>query len=138
MFGVIQYSMMLRNLPESHGEVIRHWLAFSQKHRETLLKGRFRAYHPESQYPILEAESSGERIFGVYVSGMIVPGGMIDRSVYVLNGTLTDDIVIDMAKDASARIFDAFGRSYGMRVLKRGIQRVKVPQGGYLLIEKDS
>ena len=138
MFGVIQYSMMLRNLPESHGEVIRHWLAFSQKHRETLLKGRFRAYHPESQYPILEAESSGERIFGVYVSGMIVPGGMIDRSVYVLNGTLTDDIVIDMAKDASARIFDAFGRSSGMRVLKRGIQRVKVPQGGYLLIEKDS
>ena len=87
MFATVQYSMMLRNIPESHREVIRHWLEFSQAHRDTLLKGHFRAYHPESQYPLLEAESEAERIIGVYAAGMVVPCGALDRSVYVLNGS---------------------------------------------------
>ena len=35
IFGVIQYSMMLRDLPDRHQKVIRHRLDFSQRYRET-------------------------------------------------------------------------------------------------------
>jgi alpha-galactosidase len=134
MFGVIQYSMMLRCLPESHREVIRHWLKFSQEHRDTLMKGRFRAYNPESQYPILEAESEAERIIGVYSSGRVVSCGALDRPVYILNGTLGDSVVLDTKCDATAEAFDTFGKSAGKRILKSGVQRVKIPKGGYLVI----
>ena len=136
MFGVIQYSMMLRSLPEKHREVIRHYLAFSQDHRDTLLKGRFRAYNPESQYPILEAESEKERIIGVYSACAIVPCGKSDKTVYVLNGSLSSDIVVDSGCRTSAETFDVFGRSAGELKLDSGIQRVRIPQGGLLLVPK--
>ena len=135
MFGVIQYSMMLRHLPESHREVIRHWLKFSQEHRDTLMNGRFRAYNPESQYPILEAESAKERVIGVYTSGRVVSCGALDRPVYILNGTLGDSVVLDTKCDATAEAFDTFGKSAGKRILKSGVQRVKIPKGGYLVIK---
>ena len=135
MFATVQYSMMLRNIPESHREVIRHWLEFSQAHRDTLLKGHFRAYHPESQYPLLEAESEAERIIGVYAAGMVVPCGALDRSVYVLNGSGGDSAVLDFADGtAAAEVFDASGKPAGTVQLCRGVQRVAVPRGGYLRI----
>jgi alpha-galactosidase len=135
MFGVIQYSMMLRHLPESHREVIRHWLKFSQEHRDTLMNGRFRAYNPESQYPILEAESAKERVIGVYTSGTVVPCGKLDRPVYVLNGVSGDSAVLDFADEtATAEVFDAAGKAAGTVKLCRGVQRVAVPRGGYLRI----
>jgi hypothetical protein len=135
MFGVIQYSMMLRGLPESHREVINHWLAFSQKHRGTLQKGRFRAYHPEAQYPLLEAEGANERIVGVYTSCTVVPCGKLDRPVYVLNGVSGDSAVLDFADGtATAEVFDAAGKAAGTVKLCRGVQRVAVPRSGYLRI----
>ena len=137
IFGVVQYSMMLRNLPQSHQDVIRHWLAFSQQHRDTLLKGSFRAYNPEAQYPLLEAESASERILGVYTAGMSVPCGALDRPVYALNGTGGDGLVIDLqAAPRHATAFDAQGRTVDLHARPgAGLSRVAVPAGGYLRLD---
>jgi len=35
---------------------------------------------------------------------------------------------------AVAEAFDTFGKSAGKRILKSGVQRVKIPKGGYLVI----
>ena len=134
MFGVIQYSMMLRNLPQSHRAVIRHWLSFSQQHRDTVLKGSFRAYNPESQYPLLEAESETERIFGAYVSGMVVPCGMLDRPIYVLNGTGRDEVILELPSTPTRVVaFDAQGREVLISMPSvGGISKIAVPAGGYV------
>ena len=137
IFGTVQYSMMLRELPESHREVIRHWLAFSQEHRDTLLKGRFRAHNPELLCPVLVAESETERIVGTYSANIVAPCGAPDRTVFVLNGTGVDSFVLDFdGEDAMAEAFDTFGASVGMIHLKRGVQRIKMPKCGYLRICK--
>ena len=60
MFGVVQYSMMLRKLPKDHVAMIRHWADFSQRHEEALLHGAFRAYNPEHGYPVLVGEGAAE------------------------------------------------------------------------------
>jgi hypothetical protein len=54
--------------------------------------------------------------------------------VYVLNGTLGDDIVLALEGDAAAEAFDTFGKSAGKLILKRGVQGVRIPKGGYLVI----
>ena len=60
MFGVVQYSLMLRSAPREHREMIEKWIRFSQEHRQTLLHGTFTPRHPELQYPVIEAESDEE------------------------------------------------------------------------------
>ena len=137
IFGVVQYSMMLRNLPPAHQEVIRHWIAFSLRHRDALLKGSFRAYHPEAQYPLLEAGNAAERIFGVYTPGTVVPCGAPDRPIFILNGTGADGLVLELsAVPRKAEAFDARGRAVGLASYPgAGLSRVAVPAGGYLRLD---
>lgn len=137
LFSVIQYSMMLRDLPESHRRVIKHYLDFSQRHRATLLKGAFRAHHPEAQYPILEAWSEKERIFGVYTQGMVVPCNAPDRPTFLLNGTGQTGVVVELAAaPKTLKIFNAFGEVLASTLpASAGLVKLPVPSGGYAQME---
>lgn len=133
MYGVIQYSLMLRDIPESHVEVIQHWLRFTKEHCHTLLKGTFRPYHPEACYPILEAESAKERIITAYQDHLVVPVGAADREVYVVNATGTDSMVLDLpARPQRVSVYDVFGHEVQAKSLDTGVQRVQIPAGGYI------
>ena len=86
IFGVVQYSVMLRKAPPEHLAVLEKWIRFSREHRETLLHGKLTPHHPELQYPVVEAESASERIIGLYDDGRVldVADG---RRTFVMNAT---------------------------------------------------
>ena len=133
LFGVVQYSVRLKTLPESHRRMLAHWIRFSQEHREALLKGKFRPHYPASDYPLLEGESPYERVFCVYQSNLTVNVGVPDRQVVVVNGAFTDSIVLDLPSAPSrAEVFDTFGNSVSLQSLKAGVNRVNLPKSGYL------
>lgn len=56
IFGTVQYSVMLRTLPEGQRRMLAHWIGFAEAHRGTLLKGRFRPHGFGLNYPVIEAE----------------------------------------------------------------------------------
>ena len=133
MYGVVQYSAMLREIPESHLQVMKHWIAFSQEHRKALLHGAFRPYHPEAYFPVLEGESDKERIITVYQAGMAVNAGAADREVYLLNATGVEGLVVELQeKPRKAEFFDMYGNSVAGNKLAKGVQRVAVPTSGYV------
>ena len=134
MFGVIQYSMVLQRLPETHRNVIRHWLAFTEKHRDTLQLGTFRPYHPELNYPFIEAESAAERIQAVYLDSYLVKTGAPDRPVYVVNATLRKGVAVSLAAPAQVECFDVYGVSQGRRQYDAGFVEIPVPPSGYARI----
>ncbi len=135
MFGVIQYSVMLRTLPADHKRMIAHWLDFSQKHRDALLKGTFRPRHFEAFYPLIEAENAQERIIGVYNDVVFADCGSPDRDVYLLNATGRPSLVVKLAaKPASVEVYDTFGVRVAQPTLAAGLQEVSVPVSGYVKI----
>ncbi len=93
MFGVVQYSVMLRDAPPEHRAMIEKWIKFSQDHREALLKGTFTPRHPELLYPVIEAESATERIIGIYGDCCIaeIPDG---KKTFLMNATGKDTLVV--------------------------------------------
>ncbi len=136
LYGVIQYSVMLRELPESHFEVVRHWLDFSQKHRNTLLKSDFRPYHPEAGYPIIEAESKDERIITAYQDGMVVKAGVADREIYIINATGAEKMVVELqGKPKKVEYYDTYGNLVAEAKLAKGLQNVSIPVSGYLKLK---
>lgn len=136
LFGVVQYSMVLKNLPESHVEMVRHWADFSSAHEEALLHGVFRPHHPEANYPMLEGESAAERIIGVYLDSSVVDCGAADKPVYVVNGSGAKRLTLRLAaKPKAVAAFDTVGKSVPSPVLVAGTQDVEVPVSGYLKIE---
>ena len=93
IFGVVQYSVMLREAPPEHLAMIGKWIRFSQDHRDTLLKGEFRPRHPELMYPVIEAESADELIIGVYDDGRVIDVPS-DKKTFLMNATGVDRLVI--------------------------------------------
>lgn len=94
IFGVIQYSAMLRDIPQEHLEVMQKWIAFADEHRETLLQSEFRPHHPELGYPVIEAESDTERIVAVYQDNVVVEAAPRGKRLYILNASDSERIVI--------------------------------------------
>ena len=134
LFGVVQYSVRLKTLPEAHLRMLKHWIDFSQAHREALLKGVFRPHCPAADYPLLEGEGSTERVWGVYQENLTVPTGTPDRTVYVLNGANAASVVVDFAAGAQVEVFDTFGGKVREESVPAGVRRVAMPVSGYLKI----
>ena len=147
MFSTIQYSMKLAGLdphPEKdghnhpllgHADMIAHWSRFGAAHVDALQRGKFKAYHPELAYPLIEGESDAERIFGVYAAEMSVSTGPLDKPVYILNATDADSLVVEIPSKAMITPYDTYGAN-GMGIpYEAGCHRVSVPPSGYLLIK---
>ena len=135
MYGVIQYSVMLRDVTPEHQAVIRHWLQFSQQHRQTLLHGEFRAYHPERDFPVLEAIGTDERIIGLYQDDAVAQVAADRQTAYVLNGTGSTSVILELEADARrVEVHDTYGTLVGTGEPAAGLHRVEVPRSGYLVI----
>ena len=136
VFSVIQYSMMLRTLPEPHRRMVEHWIGFTRAHRSTLLQSAFRPHHYEANYPWIEAESAAERIVGVYAPDTVVPLPASDKTHYFLNGTGSDRLFVKADAPAVAEVHDTFGNRVGRFSVSKGPNEIPVPVSGFLTVGK--
>lgn len=135
MFSTVQYSMKFAGLDKRHVDMIAHWSRFGAAHIDALQRGRFKPYHPELAYPLIEGESDAERIFGVYAEEMSVKTGALDRPVYILNATDADSLVVEIPAKANVTAYDTYGAEKGTRVYEAGCHRMSVPPSGYLFLK---
>ena len=93
IFGVVQYSVMLREAPPEHKAMIEKWFRFSQDHRKTIFQGKFMPHHPELNYPLIEAIGEDEVVIGVYDDGRLVEAPA-DKRVFIMNATGRDRVTV--------------------------------------------
>lgn len=136
LFSTIQYSMMLRDIPESHRQLIRHWIAFTNEHRKTLLQSEFRPYHPEQCFPMIEAESDTEKIVAIYspLQVYIADG----KPTIVVNASRQRALAVDGDKGKyRVECFDCLGNktdSYKIKITDKAF--INIPVSGYCKIQK--
>ncbi len=132
LYSTIQYSMILAKIRPDHREVIRHWLDFSRRHRDALVKGRFTPHHAESGYTWVEGESEAERVVTSYSGDAVVRAGAPDRTVFLVNATGAEGMIVDFAaKPSSVRFFDVLGKPAGTAAPSAGLVRLPVPASGF-------
>ena len=132
LYGVVQYSVMLRDIPEAQKKMVKHWIDFSQKHRNTLLHSSFKPYHPEAGFPILVAESKDERIIGTYQENFVVEAGKGDRTTYIINATGVEKVAVELVeKPKKVEYYDTYGNPVAGAKLVKGLQHVNIPISGY-------
>jgi len=136
LFGTVQYSMILATVRDDHKAVMRHWIDFTQAHREALLKGKFTPHHAENGYTWIEGESKAERVIAVYADNACATSGALDKTVYLVNATGGKTVILDAADDATAEFFDVFGKPAGKAKVARGLSRIEMPVSGYARITR--
>lgn len=130
LHSVLQLSVRLTELTQEQKRVVRHWISFSRNHRDTLLRGSFRPHAPYHAYPFVEMESAEERIVSVFQRGQVVPLAS-DRRTFVLNGTDSAELCVDVSVGGVLEIFDTFGMLCERRDVEAGIVRLPVPRAGF-------
>ncbi|MBR3222802.1 MAG: alpha-galactosidase, partial [Kiritimatiellae bacterium] len=135
LYSTIQYSMVLKKINPAHRDVIRHWLAFSQRHRDALLKGTFAPHHAENGYTWIEAENASERIVTSYAENACVNVGKPSMVSYVINATGTDSVIVETSTSRMAELFNTMGERTGTVRIESGVSRIHVPVSGYARLD---
>ena len=131
LYSTIQYSMVLKKINPAHRDVIRHWLAFSQRHRDALLKGTFVPHHAENGYTWIEGASADERVVTAYANDVCVRTGEPNRTVFLVNATGGRGMLVTFAADAQVEFFDVYGKPSGSVSVAKGITRLDIPASGF-------
>ena len=127
--------MILAKIKPEHRRVIRHWIDFSERHREALLKGRFTPHHAAGGYTWIEGESAKERIVTTYAQDVVVRSGAADRTVILVNATGAAGVLADLAqKPSTVELFDVIGASRGKVTVEEGLVRLPIPTSGYAVV----
>lgn len=134
IFGVVQYSAMLRDIPADQQQIIRHFIDFARDHRSALLQGEFSAHYPQACYPLLESQDAKERIIVSYQPSTVTHT-TLDRDVYLMNAQGEAGLYVELDKSAKAQIYDCKGNACGQAKVKPGLNILSIPSGGYALIK---
>ena len=137
IFGTVQYSVVLDGLDERKTEMLRHWIAFTKRHQNALQKGTLRAYHPESDYPVIEGSDGKESVILVSASGFAaeVPP---NTPAFVLNNTGVGALLLRLPQARMTVVRDTLGKEVSCRELPAGLSEVDVPPSGYLEMPADA
>lgn len=137
LFSVPQISVKLEVIPEEHRRMLRFWLNFCIEHRDVLLHGYLKPYHPELNYPIVSSETAKEKVIAVYNYGQIVKVACdAGKPCHIVNATERSELYLDLAAaPASAEAFDALGRPAPVGELKAGCMKVAIPRAGLLTLK---
>ncbi len=104
LFAVPQISVLLDRLPPEHTLMLRWWLAWWREHRAVLLGGKLMPLHPEMMYPVVIAAGPRKKIVAAYADLVISPGNDLTDELWLVNGTQSDRLVLELAQDYGTRL----------------------------------
>ena len=139
IFGVIQFSQIIAEMPESHLRMTRFWLNFARENEKTLLHSEFIPQEPQFLYPVLRARDAETEIIGVYAPDKIIALDGAHTRLKLINATHAEEICLRFARPCAARVMirNAAGdivreeqRTFGAE-----IETVRVPRSGLAELE---
>ena len=139
IFGVIQFSQIIAEMPESHLRMTRFWLNFARENEKTLLHSEFIPQEPQFLYPVLRARDADTEIIGVYAPDKIIALDGAHTRLKLINATHAEEICLRFARPCAVRVVirNAAGdivreeqRTFGAE-----IETVRVPRSGLAELE---
>lgn len=136
IFGTIQFSKRIAEMPLAHKEMAAFWLKFARENEKLLQESEFIPCEPHYLYPVIKARNEQEEIIGVYAMNKVVCLDISKRRSCLINATKRDALYLSV-KDAAVircRTWDTRGRLAGAETItfSPGIHELPVPRSGLL------
>lgn len=104
MFGVIQFSQIIADMPESHRRMTAFWLDFARQNEQVLLHGEFIPTEPQFMYPVIRAQDGTTAVIGVYALNKVIPLDGGHKCVRLINATRADTLCLRLEKPCAVRL----------------------------------
>jgi alpha-galactosidase len=136
MFGVIQFSQMIREMSAIHKEMTSFWLDFSIRNRRILLKSQFIPLEPNYLYPVIQAQDEREAIIGVYALNKIIAINAALERIQIINATKANHVYLQFSESAQISLssYNVLGKMMPSeaRRVDAGIYEISVPRSGLM------
>ena len=132
LFSVLQISVRLAEIPESHMRMLRNYMDFWNANRELLLDGELRAYHPEAQFSLVEAEKDNALVAVAYLRTPVTLEKPYLR-VAVVNGSGEKGVLLETPENAryAYTVFDCMGEILSTgKLAEKSLAALDVPDSG--------
>jgi len=131
LFCVPSVGAPIEQLPGTHLDIIRDWLAFYRRHQRLLNAGRFRALWAAGDYQALSTDYRTARVQAAFSEYPLALDA--ERETWLINATRSGGITVEAS--GCSRVFteDPRGRRLGReRTIRKGLHRMACPAGRVL------
>lgn len=139
IFGVLQISQMLSQLPTAHRRMLAFWIHFSVQYKKILHGAQLIPYEPHFLYPVVKACDGSTAIIGVYAGKKIVAIDAALRKIILINATKEARLFLDFETDRKAKavIYDTCGERVSAKeaAFAKGLQSISVPRSGLVELQ---
>lgn len=140
LVGVPMVSIQLDEYPQSHIDLIRHWIGFYNAHWQTLIRGNFRPTITGTSIPVVYFDGQDETIITLF-ENVEVTLSNAHSPIWILNASLRPAVHLDAGDlhgTFRVRAYDKFGNLTADDNLSFPTRTLPVEIGGSLLIEPSS
>ncbi len=140
LFGVPQLSVMLKDIPDSHVEMVKFYTEYWNANANVLMNGNFIPSKPLANYPTQRVSKDSHTIIGVYEE-LVTTLETAYKQIHIHNGQLAEKIVISNIKDLGnykCLIYDCEGNVVANSNLnfEKGLLEIVVPPCGIFTAER--
>lgn len=140
IFSVPQISVRLAEIPQSHIDMLKFYLSFFKKYKDTLLFGEFMPLYPAANYAAVIGCNDSQYVGAVY-DNVILPLDRIQNDSAVINSGFTDSVVVSAENDIgtfNAECYTPDGKSVWSKSIDihAGVTKLDIPQCGILFLKK--
>jgi alpha-galactosidase len=132
--SVPMISIELAQYPESHLQLIRHWIGFYNDHRQTIIHGEFKPVLRLGHIPLIYFRGESELIIGLY-DDIDVNVESFPRTTWILNASTRDYIDLSCLRCQGRYLVitrDMYGNITSQRRVIFPQAHIKVQVGGSL------
>ena len=140
-FGVPQMSVNLRLLTANYLDMICFYNSFWKEVADVIMQGKFKAFVPISNYPVLTAELAGHLVMGLYENWLTDLQVENFHTIDLLNGKMTELVLfqnLGQSKVFQLTIWDCQGNIKRQEKVKisEGVATFQVPSAGRLRLQE--
>lgn len=134
LYSVPQVSVKYEDISEEHKKMLKHWLDFWLKYKNTLLSADFRAYNPDKNYTHLESVNDGIKITTYFSTEIIQLDDTLHEQI-IVNGSMKETCIISTRKSYVYTLYDVIGKEVGTGTLSEKNTIYDIPKSGYIHIK---
>lgn len=133
IFSVPQISMLIKDLPQEHIEMLKFYISFWKEYRDVLLDGKLTAKNPENDYSQAQTTLDNTTVVAIYTNNVV--DAKNDTTV-IVNASGFDSVVVKNAVDKKFTVKNCKGEITDSGIVKNSLEEISVAKSGVLILEK--
>ena len=138
IFGVTQFSKIIRKLRPDQKKMMEFWLRFERENQRVLQESKLIPFEPQFLYPVITACDEQEEIIAVYADSKVISPDFSKRKTQLVNACWQPFLTVRVPEETkvAVKIYDCMGNAVEdtTRVFPAGIQEIAVPRSGLAVI----